>query len=188
MRLFLAVFPPDDVQVAASRAADALRASPGGRGVAWVKRENLHWTLRFLGERDEAEASRAAQALRAAAVGHAPFDVALSGAGAFPNARRARVLWLGLAEGDAPLRALAASLERALRELGFAAADKPFAPHLTLGRVRERDADWSAGLAALRVDAPRFRVGEARLVRSTLAPGGSRYETLERVPLGGSGV
>ncbi len=183
MRLFLAVFPPASVQADADAAIAALRHAPGGSGVSWVKRDNLHYTLRFLGELGEDGGRRAERAAREAAAKHAPFDAALGALGAFPKPDRARVLWAGLSQGDAPFRALARDLEAALRAQGFERADKPFAPHLTLGRVRDRDADWSAALAAAKAPSAPWRVGELRLVKSTLTPKGSIYETVVRAEL-----
>ncbi len=182
MRLFLAVFPPPDVQALAVRVSDAMRAP--GDGVSWVKRENLHYTLRFLGELGADGARRAREAAIEAAAAHAPFDAVLAAPGAFPDARRARVLWLGMGEGAGALEALARSLERALGTRGFDRADHRFTPHLTLGRVRA-PGDWSAKLAAApHVDA-RFAVGRIVLVKSTLSPGGSRYEVESAAPLAG---
>ena len=102
MRLFIAVFPPPDVQNAAYRAADPLR--PGHDAVAWVKKENLHYTMRFLGEVDDAGATNAAAAMREAAASRPKFAAALGGFGAFPSAKRARVLWIGMLQGAEPMR------------------------------------------------------------------------------------
>ncbi len=181
MRLFLAVFPPPAAQEAALRVLEALCA--GGDGVSWVKRENLHYTMRFLGELGEDGARRAGEAAREAASAHAAFDAALDRPGAFPDAQRARVLWLGMREGAEALTALARSLEQALRKRGFERAEKPFAPHLTIGRVRAFG-DWTARLAAAPAIDARFRVSELLLVHSTLSPGGSRYDVRLRAPLG----
>lgn len=182
LRLFLAVFPPPEAQAAVARACEVLRAP--GDGVSWVKRENLHYTLRFLGDLGADGARRAGEAAREAAAAHAPFEAALGGFGCFPNARRARVVWVGLAGGDEPLRALAGSLEEALKRGGFGRADRPFASHLTVGRVRE-PADWSAKLAGARAPEGRFRVERLLLVRSTLSPRGSLYEVAAEAKLGG---
>lgn len=182
LRLFLAVFPSPEAQAAVARACEALR-SPGD-GVSWVKRENLHYTLRFLGEMGEDGARRAGEAAREAAADHPAFGAALGAFGCFPVASRARVVWVGLAEGDAPLRALAASLEAALQRRGFSLADKPFASHLTVGRVRV-PADWSAKLAAAKAPEARFAVDRVRLMKSTLSPRGSLYEVVREARLGG---
>jgi 2'-5' RNA ligase len=182
MRLFVAIFPPPDVQRAAYHAADPLRSSR--EQVAWVKRENLHYTVRFLGDCDEAATERAAFAMREAAANRARFGASIGGFGAFPNARRARVLWLGTLQGAEPMRLLAGSLEAALARQVFDPADQPFEPHLTVGRVRA-PGDWTARL----IDAPtveaRFAVDRLRLVKSVLGPGGSRYEVVAEAELAG---
>jgi 2'-5' RNA ligase len=176
------VFPPRAVQEEAARVMDALRTRRDD--VAWVQRKNLHYTLRFLGDQDEGGATRAAEAAREAAAAHGPFAAVLDRPGAFPGAARARVLWLGMREGAAPLRALSATLEQSLHARGFERADRPFAPHLTIGRLRV-PGDWSTRLAAAPDCDARFRVDEILLVESTLSPGGSRYDVRERVALTG---
>ena len=180
MRLFIAVFPPADVQGAAYRAADPLR--PGHDAVAWVKKENLHYTMRFLGDVDPAGAANAAAAMREAAASRPRFGAVLGGFGAFPSARRARVLWIGMLQGAEPMRLLASALEASLARHGFEPADESFEPHLTVGRVRS-PGDWTARL----LDAPtveaRFQVDRLQLVNSVLAPGGSRYEKVDEAVL-----
>lgn len=181
LRLFLAIVPSLDAQAAAVRACEALRA-PGDRA-SWVKRENLHYTLRFLGELGADGARRATEAAREAASDHAPFEAALGAFGCFPNERKARVLWIGLAEGEEPMRRLAASLEAALHRRGFDRADKPFTPHLTVARHREA-ADWTAKLAGAPAVAAHFAVDRLVLVKSTLSPRGSIYEVVGEAKLG----
>jgi 2'-5' RNA ligase len=176
MRLFLAVFPPAGVQRAAYGFTEALRHP--GDGVSWVKPENLHYTLRFLGELGEDGARRAAEAATEAAAKSREFTAALGGFGAFPDARRARVIWVGMSEGGEALVALAGELDRALAKRGFGAPDKPFSAHLTLGRVREPRRDWTAAIAGQQrpVDpATRFSVDRICVVESRLSPGGSIY-------------
>ena len=186
MRLFFAVFPPPSAQAAAWRAAEPLRT---GRGdpVSWVKPEHMHYTMRFLGEVDDAGLARAGEAMREAAAAHARFGAALGGFGAFPTARKARVLWIGMLQGAEPMRQLANSLENALKKQRFERADQPFEPHLTLGRVR-MPGDWTTRL----IDAPtieaRFQVDRLVLVKSTLGTGGSRYEPITEATLAGVGV
>ena len=144
MRLFLAVFPPPAVREAVFAAAEPLRRT--GAGVSWVKAENLHYTMRFLGEVGEDGARRAAEAAVEAAAVEPAFEAVLGSFGAFPNPARARVIWVGMATGAEALKSLAAALEQALRRRGFDRADKPFAAHLTLGRVRDPRASWSEAL------------------------------------------
>lgn len=184
MRLFLAIVPPPGVQRAAFAVIRALRED--GDGVAWVRQENLHFTLRFLGEVGDSALGDVARAARGAAAAHAAFDVALGAAGAFPSPRRARVLWLGLTGGAEPMKAVAASLADALERIGFAREERAFSSHLTIGRVREPDEDWTERLkgAAVLPDAASFRVDRISLVRSQLARGGSIYTVMDEAVLG----
>jgi len=182
MRIFLAVFPSPEAQRAAFATIERLRRP--NDGIAWVKRDNLHYTLRFLGELDESGVTRATQAAREAASGVPAFEARLGAPGAFPSPRRARVLWLGLAHGAEALVALAARLERSLMARGFEAAGRPFSAHLTIGRVKGGDADWSATLAApVAESGPAFAVDRLCVVQSTLARGGSIYAVRAEAPL-----
>jgi len=184
MRLFLAVFPPAEVQHAAFGLVEALRRP--GDGLSWVKPENLHYTLRFLGELGEDGARRAAEAATEAAAKSREFAAALGGLGAFPNPRRARVIWVGMSEGGEALVALAQDLDRALAKRGFGAPDKPFSPHLTLGHVREPHRDWTAALAEPRPADPAscFTVDRICVVESQLSPHGSIYTVRAEARLG----
>lgn len=184
MRIFLAVFPPPAVQDTAFALIEALRSR--GEGVSWVKRDNLHFTLRFLGEIEEGDARRVTEAAREAAAATPAFEATLGTPGAFPSPRRARVLWLGLAEGGPRLVALAKRFESALAQCGFEPEGRAFSPHLTIGRVREPGSDWTPALAG--VTAPggavqTFRVDHLEVVRSQIHPRGSIYTVLESAPL-----
>ena len=142
-----------------------------------MKPDNLHYTMRFLGELGEDGARRAAEAATEAASNAREFAAALGGLGAFPDPRRARVIWIGLSAGGEALVALARDLERALAKRGFGKADKPFTAHLTLGRVREPGRDWTEALAGLHPGEPaaRFTVDRICVIESRLRPGGSIY-------------
>ena len=185
MRIFLAVFPPEAVQGAVFAAAGALKKP--GDGVSWVKRENLHYTLRFMGELGADGARRVGEAADVAAKAGAAFTAALGPLGAFPNARRARVLWAGMTEGAERLTALARALEAALARNGFDQADHPFSAHLTIGRVRDPRADWTERLEAVRVDpaAARFTVDRLCVMESRLSPKGSTYTVRHEARLSG---
>jgi 2'-5' RNA ligase len=191
MRIFLAVFPPPEAQQLAFEAERRMRGAAGAAAgrVSWVKLDNLHYTLKFLGELGDDGARRAAEGAREAAASLAAFDVTLGAAGAFPNAPRARVLWLGLERGAEEFKALGRAVDVALAKRGFDREKRAFSPHLTLGRVRDVGHDWTAALAAstsLAADpAARFRVGAIRVMKSTLSTGGSIYEVVAEAPLAG---
>ncbi|HVP14924.1 MAG TPA: RNA 2',3'-cyclic phosphodiesterase [Terriglobales bacterium] len=185
MRLFVAVFPPSEVQRAAHRVIETLRRPDDG--VSWVKLENLHYTMRFLGEVGDDGARRIAEAAIEAASRSSAFEAALGGLGAFPSARRARVIWIGMSAGAEALVTLARDLDRALDKRGFAPEGRPFSAHLTLGRVRAAGPDWTATLAGAPVESPpRFTVDRLCVVRSQLNPRGSIY-TIQADPRLGVG-
>ncbi len=184
MRVFVGVFPPPEVQAAAERTIESLRRA--GDGGSWVKRDNHHFTLRFLGELGEDGARRVGDAATEAARVIAPFDAGLGRAGAFPSARRARVLWLGLEPGAPDLEQLFSALERSLALRGFEPEGRRFSAHLTIGRVRVGDADWSEALGSATAEAAPFRVEELCVIRSQLSPKGSIYTPLLRAPLVGT--
>lgn len=115
------------------------------------------------------------------------FDLAIESLGAFPTASRPRVIWAGLGRGLEPLTDLAGRVEGALADVGFASEDRPFSPHVTLGRVREprRDARLEAAvLAGAHVPFGTVAVGRVSLMQSQLSPRGARYTELSSHPLG----
>ena len=182
MRVFVAVSPPPEARRAALDAARGAAADL--LGIRWTREENVHITLKFLGEVAEETLEGVRGALREACSAHAPFDARLGGLGVFPSPRRARVVWAGVDEGSGEISVLAESVEAALEPLGLQRERRPYVPHATLGRARE--AVIGTGLSETPVtDAPTFRVRNAGLVKSTLTPEGSIYENLEVFALKG---
>lgn len=184
MRAFFAIELDAPARLAAAQVAAELRARPGGDGVRWVREENLHVTLRFLGEIAREQAAPLAAHVRAQTGALAPFELRLGALASFPPGRRPRVLALEI-EPREPLAELASAVERGVVAAGCAPEPRAFRAHLTLGRVRERGAP--PALDALAVPPARFFVTESVLFESELHPSGSRYTPLERVPLGGAG-
>jgi 2'-5' RNA ligase len=155
--------------------------------VAWVARDNLHLTLKFLGDVEAERLGDVTAALAAALAGCPAFDLSIEGLGAFPTASRPRVLWAGVGEGREAAAALARCVDAALAPLGFPPESRPFAAHVTLGRVRvprtdRRLAEALAASGAL----GRQRVSHAALMRSDLSPRGSRYTEVAALPLAGA--
>jgi 2'-5' RNA ligase len=185
IRTFAAVFPSPAVREALHSLRTELE--PQLPGLRWVAAENLHFTLRFFGNLTRAEIDRAARALDSVAPHCVPFDLELSGVGVFPGWKRPRVLWVGCGAGGNTLEALARSLEREFRAARLGRSDKPFRAHLTLGRWRDpRGLDPAPARSACegRGAVGSFRVEEARIMQSTLGPGGPTYEVLHRANLG----
>jgi 2'-5' RNA ligase len=148
MRLFVAAVLPDELR----RALEALQARLASLPlpVRWSHPETMHLTFAFLGETSEAVAERIPAAVAAAvAQGPAPFRLEARGCGTFPGHGRPRVVWVGLqGDIDAAVR-LKRVVDTALEPIGFRPEDRPFRPHLTLGRVAEgRMGNWREPLAA----------------------------------------
>lgn len=138
-RLFIAVPVADEVRRAVGELMERVADGPVDVRAAgqprWVRVEGLHLTLRFLGATPDDRQLDLARILESTAGRMAPFNVTLSGAGAFPNAHRPRVLWLGIVEGVTELTSLADRLNGHLAEAGWPSEDRPFAPHLTVART-----------------------------------------------------
>jgi 2'-5' RNA ligase len=171
-------------------AAFFAREGRGVAGVRWAAAAQLHLTLKFLGEVAAGLLPAVREAVAAALADHGPFTLALHGAGAFPSVQRPRVVWVGVGAGAAEATLLAGSLERSLAPLGFAPEPRPFAPHLTVGRVKAPGADRAALprlIAAVRDRAwGEDVVREVHLVRSELFPAGPIYSILHTTSLPGT--
>lgn len=168
------------------------RLDPAGAHAAVlrpVRAEGIHLTLRFLGQTTDEEMGRVATACAMAAAANGAFGVAFGPLGVFPNARRPRVVWIGLHEGDKPLLALHRRLEDALLSMKVVASRERYTPHVTLARVRDEAAPTArAALGALVTGWPprdhyRCAIDRLSLVQSTLAPDGARYTVLQQWPL-----
>ena len=185
MRLFVAINLPDALRQAVFDASAPLReAAP--RGVSWVAPERLHLTVKFLDEQPESVVDPLAASLAAVTARHPPLSLELEGLGAFPNFRRPRVVWLGV-RPDPKLELLHHDVELGCARLGFEVEGRPFRPHLTLGRVRVDAPKESGRSLAAAARAVHFReraaVSSLDVMRSDLAPGGSRYTVLARAML-----
>jgi 2'-5' RNA ligase len=180
IRAFFAVDLDAPAREAASAVAGALRASPGGEHVRWVRPENLHVTLRFLGDIDPSRVDPLVDAVGGALAAQAPFEMALGAAGLFPNPRRPRVVALGVAP-EASLLALAETVEGGALAAGFETDARRFRPHLTLGRMRGREHPRVDAAPAPRASC---EVREAVLFRSELHASGARYTPLAHIPFG----
>ena len=149
--------------------------------IRWVAKKNIHLTLQFLGDIDSSTISAVAAQMDAAAKMVKPFSLAARGVGAFPNVRRARVLWIGLAGGLEPLKSLQAGLESGLESIGFKRESRDFSAHLTIGRIRGRvDAQRMAAAFKPVEDARSdfFRVDRLMLYKSVLKPNGPLHSQL----------
>jgi len=179
--------PPDAI-AACQALLDGVRAGPLGGVPRWVHLDNLHLTVRFLGDTPPDLVPDACLAVRDALAGMRAFDVVLAGAGAFPAARKPRALWLGIERGSAELGALADALDPALEPLGWPPDDRPYRPHLTVARLDSASISQGGAAADALAGAAHgwstaFRATAAVLYRSHLGGGPPRYEPLIEVML-----
>ena len=188
IRLFVAVDLDDEVRRKVAATIAALRTRferrRGAPRIRWVSADHLHLTLLFIGYvprdtgRDIAERLQAPFAVPA-------FDLAVGGPGTFPEAGGPRVVWLGITEGVAPLQVVAREVAARLADVEFRREARPFSPHLTLGRFKERGhaADRDALLAEQVRPAGRCRVDHVTLYQSRLSPQGPTYVPVQVTPL-----
>jgi 2'-5' RNA ligase len=187
VRTFIAVEIPLEVKERAVRLIDQLRATPAK--VKWVSPAAMHWTIKFLGDVAMTETPQICQAVARAVEPLAPFDVEACGAGAFPDARRPRTVWIGMSQGADQMIELHDRVEAELETLGYRPEGRRFRPHLTIGRVRsgpheaeelgrlvEAHADFDGGLST---------VFEAVVFTSELGPDGPTHEPLGHAELKG---
>lgn len=152
-----------------------------------VHPDHLHFTLSFLGEVPDEARGPLGDALAEAARPVEPFDIELHGVGAFPSARRPRVVWVGVRD-PRPLVNLAQRTRDAFANAGHRGDDKDFRAHLTLARVKsERGLEEIVRFLMLHGndELPTIRAHETRLFKSVLGPHGPSYETLAVAPLEG---
>lgn len=185
MRLFLAINLPGAVIAAMDAAVSALRAA--APSLRWIPPEKWHLTVRFIGERSVEQVPAIRDAIDAAVARHGGAPLAIHGIGAFPNFRRARVVWIGVA-ADPRLEMLHHDIESACVALGMEHEGRPFRPHITLARVPvgiDEDTLRSLARAARAVRYSQvIDVGSVDLMSSELSPEGPRYRLLHSSPLG----
>lgn len=187
LRAFIAVEIPGEIQQNIHRQTAGLRKGIQSL-VRWVPPQNMHLTLKFLGDVSPSSVEFLMQMLRNEAVNIPGFDIHLAGLGAYPNLKRPRVLYIGI-QAPAALDALQRGIESASRRLGYEAEERPFSAHLTLGRVRQNanvaeQQQIRRAIEGTQVDLPgTARVDSIHLYKSELNPGGSVYTRLYSAPL-----
>lgn len=183
IRAFVAVELPSEFQELISSAFAAEHARyPGLR---WVSPENLHLTVKFIGQVPGSRVPELVRAIEKACSGQQPFRVSLAGAGVFPPRGLPRVLWVGLGCGGAELSRLAAEVDRRLGKRGIERERRPFAAHLTLARQRRGVPAQDLGPLCAQFagrDWGAFDVRSLSLMQSNLGAGGAGYERLAGIP------
>ena len=184
IRTFIAIELPERTVERLAAIQEELKQSRAR--VRWVKPGSIHLTLKFLGnvhpEQVDDIAATAARVVR----DEQPLTLCAGGLGAFPSQRKPRVIWVGLQGQVERLGRIQARLEKALQPLGFAPGKRPFRPHLTLGRIKDRRGLQNLVDALASLDVPEFNsfdADEIILYKSDLRPTGAIYTKLHRMPL-----
>lgn len=187
IRVFLSIWLPDKVRDELSRRVEKLRQC-GGR-IGWVRPENLHLTLHFLGDQAPGRVDLLPGLMDSVTELAGPFDMQVRGVGYFGSPRRPRVIWAGIDPVPDVLLALQRAMSRTLAVADFIVEARPFHPHITLGRVR--GGSVPSALTSEVISTTNGVFGEASvrrvsLMRSQLSRDGAVYTTLHRAPLKGA--
>jgi 2'-5' RNA ligase len=185
IRTFIAIKLPAAVTTAVGEMQKGMRSN--GIKLRWVKPENIHLTLKFLGDTNAEDLAKIEAAVFDSIKSYGPISLCARGVGVFPGIKRARVVWVGVAGELESLFGMQKRLETGLAALGFAKEQRAFKGHLTLGRVKGRIDPQKLG-GALKLyggfASEAFRVESVILYKSELKPTGAVYTELAKVPLG----
>jgi RNA 2',3'-cyclic 3'-phosphodiesterase len=187
LRAFIAVEIPAQIREAVCKATAHLQKGTGS-AVRWVPMENMHLTLKFLGDVSAANVEMLSQMLRAEADLFHCFDLRFGGLDSFPNQKRPRVIYIGI-QAPPMLEALQRGIASASHRLGYESEERSFSPHLTIGRVKQtvtatEQQTIRRALEETRIDSlGTARVDSVHLYKSDLKPTGSVYTRLYSAPL-----
>ncbi len=181
IRCFIAVPLPKEVQTYLSQLQNHFKTL--NLHARWVSPENIHLTLKFLGDIETASITQIRKNLTSTIKSFKQFEVLLGESGVFPNYSRPRVFWVGLRDPEDHLRQINQSIENALQELGFPKEKKQFSPHLTIARIKSTK-KIDRFLEEVKIFKPTplkaFEISKINLYRSQLTPQGSIYTVLEK--------
>jgi 2'-5' RNA ligase len=188
IRAFIAIDLSSETQLKLEQVSAHLRESLKDIPIRWVQVENIHLTLKFLGDVSLSNLEVLQKMLNSEVAGHVPFEISVGELGAFPNPRQPRVIWIGV-EGPSELKAVQYGIETQMERLGYAREERPFSPHLTLGRVSRNISSQDLRRIGELLDV--YKVGflgatqvkTINLYKSDLRPGGAVYTCLFSAPL-----
>lgn len=185
IRSFLAIELPEAIRRKIEEVQKDLKLSHAD--MRWVSPEKIHLTLKFFGSIDESRIDPIVKSIGGPTQTSSPFSLAVRGMGAFPHLKNPRVIWMGLVDEKEILPSFQRELEKELRKIGFESEDRPFHPHLTLGRMKSNQGrDELIG----RMEKYReeqfgdFQVEKVVLLKSDLRPSGPIYTPLKELRLG----
>jgi len=177
-RLFCAIEIPSHVRELVAAHVRRLRELvPDGRA-SWTREDNLHLTIKFIGEVEASRAAELSAAAERAVAGVGAFSIVVDRTGVFPR----RVLWIGVTEPTGRLATVQQRLEEECLAVGFLKDSRPFSPHLTLARFRQTKStrDLETAHLQLQFEPVEVKVNELLVIRSQLSSEGSKYTVLSR--------
>jgi len=185
IRAFIAIELPETIKSSIETIQARLKSLE--LPLRWVRVENIHLTMKFLGDIEEIEIESIESVLRDSVKMQAPLTLSAKGVGVFPGIRRPRVLWVGIHDHETGLAGLQKSIENQLHRIGYSKEGRPFKGHLTVGRAKgyvdERKLKEALD-SFLAFESSLFTVNEFFIFRSVLKQGGPEYTKLIRIPLG----
>lgn len=185
LRCFIAVHVPDEIRESIGTVIGALAST--GADVKWVKPGNIHITLKFLGSTEEGLVERISGAVQKKISSRSPFYIKIAGTGYFPDRKRPRVIWIGISEaGD--LGPLQKEIDEVAARFGYAPEERPFSPHLTIGRVRSGKKVKEMMELLERYSGRDFGTVEIKgvsLMKSELKPEGAEHSSLAEILFAG---
>jgi len=183
LRTFIAIEMPAEVKSTLGRLQERLKRA--NADVKWVAPENIHLTLKFLGERDDKKIEQISEILDGTAQNHNSFYASISTLGGFPSLNSPRVMWVGINGGEQECKSIYQELEEKISKLGIPKEERPFSAHITIGRSRsasnrkELIECLNGSSDYLIKEALRFKVAHITLFKSTLNPQGPVYDPLK---------
>jgi 2'-5' RNA ligase len=184
LRCFIALELPEELKKKIYGYIEKLKSA--GADVKWIPPENLHLTLKFLGNTPEELLKNINERLISLSKSHDRFSLQVSGAGAFPNVKYPRVVWLGVHDSEEIIK-LQHDIDESMAGLGFEKDDKQFTPHLTIGRVRSmknKDALIKELATLKEVDFGKIEVNNITVMKSELKQGGAEHFKLREISIG----
>jgi 2'-5' RNA ligase len=184
MRTFIAIEIPAEIIEEMAKVQDELKRS--GADAGWTRPEGIHLTLKFLGEVPESKIEEIKNAMVQAAEATSRFRLEIAGAGAFPNPKNPRVVWLGVSGDIDKLSALQGSVEESMTAMGFEREKRAFSPHLTLARIKylRPRYSWQKAIESIKdIRLADFNVDHVSLMKSDIKSSGAVYTEIGRVRL-----
>lgn len=186
LRSFLAIELPRTILKKIEEVQEDLKSSQAD--VRWVSPEKIHLTLKFFGNIEESKIEPIVKSIEGPVQTTSPFPLKVRGVGAFPHLKNPKVIWMGLVDGGEVLTSFQKQIETQMEKIGFQAEDRPFHPHLTLGRAKSsRGREELIGRMEIHEEEEfgDFQVERVVLFKSDLRPSGPIYTPVRDLKLGG---